>query len=146
MNSQLTAKIWHIFPCMPALQHVQLWMDSFPIWPKWSLAREGVSCAMTFDLDLYLQGNSAMTLQQNCYNMAHLFMSALQHIHLWMNYFHIWPKWSLVQGEVANFMDYIHMWHKYNPWGNDVSRTISRSIGQSQGHTCHFNFWGRDGR
>ena len=32
--------------------------------------------------------------------------------------------------DVACFMDYFHMWHKYHPWGNDVSRTITRSIGQ----------------
>ena len=42
-----------------------------------------------------------------------------------------WPISSrLFTCEVAYFMDYIHMWHKYNPWGDDVSRTISRSIDQ----------------
>ena len=35
-------------------------MDSFHIWYKWSLAWEGVSDVMTFDLDLYLQGHSAL--------------------------------------------------------------------------------------
>ena len=44
-----------------ALYHLQLWMDSFHIRPKWSLPWEGVSRTMTFDLDLYLQGRSALT-------------------------------------------------------------------------------------
>ena len=57
-----TAKIWHIF--LSPLHHVQFWMYSFPIWHKWSFAWEGVPCAMTFDLDLYLQGHSAMTLKK----------------------------------------------------------------------------------
>ena len=34
----------------------------FPyLWYKWSLAWKGVSHVMTFDLDLYLQGHSALT-------------------------------------------------------------------------------------
>ena len=44
-----------------ALYHLQLWMDSFHIRHKWSLPWEGVSRTMTFDLDLYLQGRSALT-------------------------------------------------------------------------------------
>ena len=44
-----------------ALYHLQLWMDSFRIRHKWSLPWEGVSRTMTFDLDLYLQGRSALT-------------------------------------------------------------------------------------
>ena len=43
---------------------------------------------------------------------------------------------------VAYFMDYIHIWHKYRPWVDDVLHTISRSVGQSQGHTGHSNFFG----
>ena len=35
-------------------------MHSFHIWYKWSLAWEGVSHVMTFDLDLYLQGHSTL--------------------------------------------------------------------------------------
>ena len=46
---------------MSALYHLQLWMDSFHIRHKWSLPWEGVSRTMTFDLDLYLQGRSALT-------------------------------------------------------------------------------------
>ena len=45
------------------LQHVQFWMDSFHICHKWSLAWEGVPWTLTLDLDLYLQGYSATTLQ-----------------------------------------------------------------------------------
>ena len=33
-----------------------------------------------FYLDLYLQGQWAMTLQWNCYDMAHLVVSAVQHL------------------------------------------------------------------
>ena len=36
---------------------------SFHIWYKWSLAWEGVSHVMTFDLDLYLQGHWTLTLK-----------------------------------------------------------------------------------
>ena len=35
-------------------------MDSFHIWYKWSLAWEGMSYVTTFDLDLYLQGDSTL--------------------------------------------------------------------------------------
>ena len=38
-------------------------MDSFHIWYKWSLAWEGVSHVMTFDLDLYLEGHSTLILK-----------------------------------------------------------------------------------
>ena len=45
----------------------------------------------------------------------------------------MWP-WHLCLRlytcDIAYFMDYIHMLHKYNPWEDDVSCTISRSIGQ----------------
>ena len=41
------------------LQHVQFWTNSFHIWHKWSL--EGVSHAMTSDLDIYLQGYLSVT-------------------------------------------------------------------------------------
>ena len=40
---------------------LQFRMDSFHIWYKWSIAWEGVSHVMTFNLDLYLQGHSALT-------------------------------------------------------------------------------------
>ena len=38
-------------------------MDSFHIWYKWSLAWEGVSHVMIFDLDLYLQCHLTLTLK-----------------------------------------------------------------------------------
>ena len=47
--------------------------------------------------------------------MSHLVMTALQHMQFRF---------------VADLVDYIHKWHKYNPWGDDVPYTISRSIGQ----------------
>ena len=37
-------------------------MNSFHIWHKWPPAWEGVSYVMTFDLDLFLQGYSIVTL------------------------------------------------------------------------------------
>ena len=42
------------------------WILFICIRHKWSLALEGVSRIMTFDLGLYLQGNLATTLQQSC--------------------------------------------------------------------------------
>ena len=36
------------------------------------------------------------------------------------------------------FTDSLHMWHAHNPWRYDVSRTISRSKGQS--HMRHWKF------
>ena len=46
-----------------------------------------------------------------------------------------WPISSkLLSCDIANFMD-IHIWHRYNPWGDDVSHAISRSIGpRSRSH------------
>ena len=42
-----------------------------------------------------------------------------------------WPiNLMLFSCDVAYFMDDIHMWHEYNPWRDDVSRTIPRLIGQ----------------
>ena len=38
-------------------------MDSFHIWYKWSLVWESVLHIMTFDLDMYLQGHSTLTLK-----------------------------------------------------------------------------------
>ena len=132
-----------------ALQHIQFWMDSFPIWHKWSLAWEDVSHAMTFDLDLYLQGRSAMAAikllkygtscavrSTACTVLDEFFLYLAQMITNMRGYVvcnDLWP-WPissrLFSCEVAYFMDYIHMWPKYNPGGDDVSCTISRSIGQ----------------
>ena len=42
---------------------LQFCLHSFHIWHKSSLASEGVSHVMTFDLDLYFQGHSALTLK-----------------------------------------------------------------------------------
>ena len=47
--------------CIRSVTPTVLGMDSFHISQKWSLAWEGVSHIMTFDLDLYLQRHSAMT-------------------------------------------------------------------------------------
>ena len=47
---------------------------------------------MTFDLELHIQGHSAMVLQQNCKNMAHLVGSTLQHVQFWMDSFPVWHK------------------------------------------------------
>ena len=125
-------------------------MDSSHIRHKWSLPWGFVSHRMTFDLDL--QGLSTITLQWNCYNMAHLAVSTLQHVQSgWIlsifgtnDHQHErvcctqWPLtltyiFRLFSCDIIYLMDcmmYIHMWHKDNPWGDDVSGTISRSIGQ----------------
>ena len=44
-------------------KNLQFSMDYFHIYHKWSLVWEGVLHVMTFDLDLYLQGHSALTLK-----------------------------------------------------------------------------------
>ena len=71
----------------------------FLVGHKWSLPWEGVSYAMTFDLDLYLQG----------------YLAVILHI-----------SWIIsICGTNTT---------------HDVSRTIARSIGQSQGHTGPLSF------
>ena len=69
-----------------------------------------------------------------------------------------WPISSrLFTCDIAYFMDYINMCHKYNPWGNDVSHAVSKSIGQRSrshglfkflrsgweypGRSLSYNFW-----
>ena len=44
-------------------KNVQFCLHSFYIWHKSSLASEGVSHIMTFELDLYFQGHSALILK-----------------------------------------------------------------------------------
>ena len=52
-----------------------------------------------------------------------------------------WPIASrLLSCDIAYFMDYIHMWHKYNPWGDNVPCTISRSTGQKSRSHRSFAF------
>ena len=69
-------------------------------WHKRSLAWEGVSRIMTLHLDLHLQGHSAMILQYNSQDIAHLAVYALQHVMLWVNYLPIWHQWSLAWEDV----------------------------------------------
>ena len=55
-----------------------------------------------------------------------------------------WPISSrLFSCSIAYVIDYIQMWHKYNPRGDDVSCTISRSTGH--GHTGHLHFCSWEG-
>ena len=56
LQKKKTAKIWRIFLC--PLYTARTDLDGFYPYMAW----EGVSCIMTFDLDLYLSGQSAMTL------------------------------------------------------------------------------------
>ena len=64
---------------MFVVQHVQIWMDSFHIWHKWSLASEGVLHAMTLT---YI-----FKVIQLWLNMAYFIMSALQHVQFWKDSF-----------------------------------------------------------
>ena len=57
-----SVRLSHI-PCPLCNSYSSGWI-LFHIRHKWSLTREGVSRIMTFDLDLYLQGHSAMTFQK----------------------------------------------------------------------------------
>ena len=54
-------------------------MDPFHIKHKWSLAWQGLFRTMTFDLDIYLQGHSAMTLQLNCKNVTSCHVRSTAH-------------------------------------------------------------------
>ena len=55
----------------------------------------------------------------------------------------LWPSptsSSLFHCEIAYFMVDIHMWPKYNPGGDDVSCTVSRSIDQKSKSNRSFTF------
>ena len=85
------------------------------------LLKYGTSChdrstALTVLDEFFLYLTQMITSMRGC----------VTHNDLWA-----WPISSkLFSYDIAYFMDYIHMWHEYNPWGNDVSLAISRSIGQ----------------
>ena len=52
-----------------------------------------------------------------------------------------WPlNLMLFSCDVAYFMDDIHIWHEYNPWRDDVPRTIPRLIGQRSMSHIVFTF------
>ena len=59
-NSKISI-FWNFsnFSAFTLKQNLQFSLHSFHIWHKSSLASEGVSHVMTFDLDLYFQGCSA---------------------------------------------------------------------------------------
>ena len=77
-------------------------MNSFHIWYKWSLAWEGVSHVMTLDLDLYLQGHSALTKK---------IVSSLYHLQFWMDSFYIWHKWLLLLEGVSRVTFFSGSWN-----------------------------------
>ena len=72
-----TKLLKYITSCVHPTAHtlIQFWMESFYIWHIWSLAWKSMSHATTFGLDLYLQGHSAMTLQENYQNITDLIVS-----------------------------------------------------------------------
>ena len=51
------------FSVFTMTKNLQFCLHSFHIWHKSSLASEGVSHVMTFDLDLYFEGHSVLTLK-----------------------------------------------------------------------------------
>ena len=51
------------FSALTLKKNLQFSMDSFHIWYKWSLVWESVLHIMTFDLDMYLQGHSTLTMK-----------------------------------------------------------------------------------
>ena len=62
-NRVLKFQFFANFSAFTLKKNLQFCLHSFQIWHKSSLASEGVSHVMTFDLDLYFQGNSALTLK-----------------------------------------------------------------------------------
>ena len=88
---------------MSHLHHVKFWMDSFPIWHKLSLAWEaweGVSYAVSFDLDLYLQGCLAVTAD------------FIEYTHMW----HKYNPWGHVMSH-ANSMSHTKFQFCWSVWG-----------------------------
>ena len=121
------------------------------------------SKSKAFDFDSYLSGHSAITFQLTA-KIPHIFPYPLLHVQFWMDSFHIWhnnhyrervcrmqyilwawPISSMLFSCDVYWYYHIHMWHKYNPWGDDVSRTISGSICHyslgllRSGRVCYFN-------
>ena len=101
-----------------ALQHIQFWMDSFHVSHQWSLTWEDTLWAMTFDLDLYPQGHSAMTLHKPAKIWHILLCPTLQHIQFWMDSFHFRHKWSLAWENVWCIMifDLTFIFKVIQPW------------------------------
>ena len=103
------------------------------LWP-WSISSKSFS--HDFAIKLLKYGTSCAVRSTACTVLDEFFLYLAQMItnmrgYVLCNDLWPWPISSrLFSCEVAYFMDYIHMWPKYNPGGNDVSCTISRSIGQ----------------
>ena len=100
MTIKLLKNIWHL--ALSAWQHIQIWMDSFRVWYKWSPAWERVSHVATFQFDQYLQGHSTMTLQRKCWNMAYLVSSSLQHLQFWMIFSYLAQMITSMRGYVMH--------------------------------------------
>ena len=103
------------------------------LWP-WSISSRSFS--HDFAIKLLKYGTSCAVRSTACTVLDEFFLYLAQMITNMRGYVvcnDLWP-WPissrLFSCEVAYFMDYIHMWPKYNPGGDDVSCTISRSIGQ----------------
>ena len=116
---------------------------------EWSPAWEGVSCTVTFDLDLSstsLNHNFAIKLLQysTSFRIHSTTCTVLDGLYSYLTMMIISMRgfvacndlwcWLICSRSfschVAHFMELTHMWHK-KPWWDDVSCTISRSLGQS---------------
>ena len=98
----------------------------------------GTSCCVCFTACKVLDGFFPFLAQ-----MITRIRVCVTHNDLWP--WHIFSR--LFNCDVAYLMDLfdIHMWHKYNPWGDDVSHTIPRSIGQRSRSHGHLNFYSGGG-
>ena len=142
-----------------ALRHAQFWMDYFPVWPNWSLTREGgcdacndirswrvssrsFSCAFATKL---LYNVTSCRVRSTARAVVDEFFPYL--VHLYERTYHIMTSdlyiVKLFGCGVVYILDYIHMWQQFNPWGDDVSLIISTWVGH--GHTGHSDFCGKGG-
>ena len=128
-------------PGVSTQQHLQFWLDSFHIWHKLSLAWESVLCTLTstyifrsFSHDVAMKllkyGTSCHVHSAACTvldgfspYLALMITSMRGCVMLWP-----WPISCLAVTLPISWI--IFMCHKYNPWRDNVSRFISRSIGQ----------------
>ena len=142
---------------MSSLQHVQFWMNSFPIRQKcmrgcvtcndlWTWPLSSRSFSHDFAIKLLKYGTSCCVCSAVLKVLNEFFLCLAQMITSMRQCVACndpWP-WPISSRsfscEIVYLMDYIRMWPKYNPGGDDVSCTISRSIGQRSRSYRSFTF------
>ena len=121
----------------------------YELWPRpislRSISREFAIKLLKYYLSGHVRSTSCIILDELFPYLAQMITSmrgCVAHIDRWS-----WPlNVMLFSCDVAYFMDDIHIWHEYNPWRDDVPRTIPRLIGQRSMSHIVFTFlqsgWG----